>query len=198
MDSATVTGYNTGMDAEYTIEELAERAGTSVRTVRYYIAEGIIPGAEARGKAAAYGEEHLVKLLLARRLADRRVLLADIREQVSKLSLEEARALLEQEERQERQRRLSQERSPRDFIADLLAQARNTPSGEPSGPAPSVQSRRLAPSGPAPESLPPGESWRRVELLPGLELHVRSDIVISHADLIRRLIEMARAFRPRR
>ena len=47
-----------GEEQSLTIEELAERAETSVRTIRFYIAEGLLPGPGARGKAASYSGEH--------------------------------------------------------------------------------------------------------------------------------------------
>ncbi|NPV07441.1 MAG: MerR family transcriptional regulator [Anaerolineae bacterium] len=189
-----------------TIEELAQRAGVPVRTVRYYIAEGIIPGAESRGKAAAYGQEHLVKLLLARKLAERRVLLADIKDQLCHLTLEEAQALLESEEQQERALRPSGAASPREFISYLLARARGGEGGEQAlgeGQVGHPLSQRavkpLARTTPAAsEPPPPSDCWRRVELGPGLELHIRSDAETPYANLIRRLIEQARRYEPSR
>ena len=52
------------------IEELADLVGVPVRTVRYYIAEGLLPGPGTRGKGTVYGEEHLLRLRLIRLLAD--------------------------------------------------------------------------------------------------------------------------------
>src|SRR5436190_19922923 len=89
-----------GMDASMPlvapigIEELAERAGVRVRTVRFYIAEGLLPGPGARGRAAAYGEEHLLRLRLIRRLAERHVPLAELRGLLSSLPLDQVRALM--------------------------------------------------------------------------------------------------------
>src|SRR5438876_4354488 len=91
-----------GMDADIplmSIEELAARAGVRVRTVRFYVAEGLLPGPGARGRAAAYGEEHLLRLRLIRRLAERHVPLAEIRARLAYLSLDEMRALLAEEDR---------------------------------------------------------------------------------------------------
>ena len=45
-----------------TIEQLAERVGVTVRTVRFYISDGLLPGPEGRGKAASHGDEHLLRL----------------------------------------------------------------------------------------------------------------------------------------
>jgi DNA-binding transcriptional MerR regulator len=46
----------------YTLAELAEQAGLPARTVRYYIARGLLEGPEKAGRAANYGPEHLDRL----------------------------------------------------------------------------------------------------------------------------------------
>jgi DNA-binding transcriptional MerR regulator len=50
------------MSQTYTMTELAEATATSARTIRYYIAEGLLPGSAAPGTWAGYSEEHLVRL----------------------------------------------------------------------------------------------------------------------------------------
>jgi len=47
---------------EYTIAELAEAAGLSARTVRYYMAEGLLPSPIGSGKKAHYDDSHLTAL----------------------------------------------------------------------------------------------------------------------------------------
>src|SRR4051812_37339288 len=106
------------------IEELAEAAGVPVRTVRYYISQGLIPGPGARGKAAGYGEDHLLRLRLARLLAERRVPLAEIAERLAGLSADETRELLRDEERRTEAMGRVRESSPRDYLAALLEGAR--------------------------------------------------------------------------
>ena len=53
------------------IDELAERAGVSPRTVRYYVQRGLLPAPEFRGPDTAYGEEHLHRLKAIRVLQER-------------------------------------------------------------------------------------------------------------------------------
>src|ERR1700749_2322863 len=99
IDSDSDTVYNGDMQKEeLTIEELAERVGVPVRTVRFYITEGLVPGPEGRGKAATYGEDQLLRLRLVRRLSDRRVPLVEIRAILAPLSLDEVRTLLGEEQ----------------------------------------------------------------------------------------------------
>ncbi len=61
------------------LTELADRAGVSIRTVRYYIQQGLLPKPEARGPGAHYKEEHLDRLLLIKRLQREHLPLAEIR-----------------------------------------------------------------------------------------------------------------------
>jgi DNA-binding transcriptional MerR regulator len=176
------------------VEELAESVGVPVRTVRFYITQGLIPGPGARGKSATYGEEHLLRLRLVRRLSEQRVPLADIREQTSGLSLEEVRSLLEEEIRREKE--LQQAMSPEEYVSELLNRARSArrPTTKKTHdvlrqPSPPVF-HALAEE--ASESLPvqPGETWYRSELVPGVELHVRADVEVRYRNLIERLLRV--------
>src|SRR4051795_5362409 len=58
---------------------LADRAGVSIRTVRYYLQQGLLPKPEARGPGAHYTAEHLDRLLLIKRLQREHLPLAEIR-----------------------------------------------------------------------------------------------------------------------
>lgn len=57
-------------DETYKLDELARAAGTSPRTVRYYVQRGLLPAPAFRGKDTAYGKDHLVRLRAIRRLAE--------------------------------------------------------------------------------------------------------------------------------
>ena len=180
-----------GSGGGLSIEELADHAGVSVRTVRYYITQGLLPGPATRGKYASYDEDQLARLQLIRVLVDQHVPLAELRERLAQLSDEEVHTLLRQEQR--RLRSLEQARtapSPRDYVSGLLARAR----------APSTLSpppRALTPSAPQPQAAPSThiaqpEAMQRWELAPGVELYVRADSARQYARLIERLLESAR------
>ena len=57
-------------DDIYKLEELARAAGTSARTVRYYVQRGLLPAPEFRAKDTVYGAEHLIRLKAIRRLQE--------------------------------------------------------------------------------------------------------------------------------
>lgn len=181
------------------IEELAERVGVPVRTIRFYIAEDLLEGPGMRGKAATYGDEHLLRLRLIRRLSEQRVPLAEIRALLSRLSIDEVRALLsEEEQRAELLEHTAQVSSPKDYISALLNHARQArqpiatekPPGvvTPSSPMPTtdVHQRQFA-----------EEVWHRWELAPGLELSVRASTQEQYRTLIERLLKVASEMRNR-
>jgi DNA-binding transcriptional MerR regulator len=52
----------------YSLRDLADATGIEERTVRSYIERGLLPGAQARGRAASYSKEHLSRLQVIRSL----------------------------------------------------------------------------------------------------------------------------------
>ena len=65
---------------EYTIDELARAAGTTVRSLRVYHERGVLPSPEVRGRTGFYGPEHLNRVATISRLLDRGIKLNGIRE----------------------------------------------------------------------------------------------------------------------
>lgn len=57
--------------SRWKLDELAQRAGVSPRTVRYYVQRGLVPAPEFRGPDTAYTDEHLARLRAIRALQDR-------------------------------------------------------------------------------------------------------------------------------
>jgi len=64
----------------YSIDELATLAGVTQRTVRFYIAEGLLDRPEGEKRGAHYLQRHLDQLLLIRRWSDAGLSLDRIRE----------------------------------------------------------------------------------------------------------------------
>jgi DNA-binding transcriptional MerR regulator len=182
------------------IDELAERSATPVRTIRFYITEGLLPRPAARGKGASYGDEHLSRLLLIRRLSEQRVPLAEIRRRLDRLSLPEIRALLAVEMQHSAELELA-ERAPsaKEYVSALLRRSRQArqPSTSSSEAAPDASSMSFAEAAgtlgaPFASGSDPKEAelpWRRLELAPGVELHVRADAEARSGALIRRLLD---------
>jgi DNA-binding transcriptional MerR regulator len=199
--------YNGAMEKQnalrLSIQELAARTGVSIRTIRYYLAAGLLPSPGARGKSAHYGEEHLLRLELVRRLVDQRVPLAEIRERLEALSVPDLRGLLAEEEaRQQRLAEANRAGRTREYVAGLLERGSSTL------PAASLRRRLLFDSSPdvallrpaaapgrppAPIEAPSDDDWLRWRVAPGIELSVKREIVARHRPLIEQLLRVARA-----
>lgn len=188
-------------DTSLTIEELAAQTDTSVRTIRYYIAEKMLPGPGSRGKGAIYTEEHLLRLRLIRRLVERREPLAEIRAMMARITDDEVRALLAEEdtraqtlERARTPERAEQAVSPKAYIAALLEQARApTSQALPPSQAPGAGYDKSQFSGPTRRSVTGGQAsaWRRLELAPGVELHIEVKAEKRYKRLIARLLQVS-------
>ena len=83
--------------------------------------------------------------------------------------------------RREAALRRASQTSPQDYISGLLNQARRAQS-------PAEPNQLRAP--PTPDSEEP-PSWRRLQLAPGVELHVRTDAVKDQAALIEELLKIS-------
>ena len=83
MTSRPTLPENSDSPARYSIDELSALAGVTPRTVRFYIAEGLMdrPAGEKRG--AHYLQRHLEQLLLIRRWTDAGVSLDRVRELIA-------------------------------------------------------------------------------------------------------------------
>ncbi len=73
---------------EFTIDELAARTGLTVRTVRFYATQGLLPPPERRGRVAYYGPVHRLRLELIRALQDHGYTLAAIERVLARVPLD--------------------------------------------------------------------------------------------------------------
>jgi len=80
MSSRTTPPQNPGDPERYSIDELSTLAGVTPRTVRYYIAQGLLDRPEGEKRGAHYLRRHLEQLLLTRRWTDAGLGLDRIRE----------------------------------------------------------------------------------------------------------------------
>jgi DNA-binding transcriptional MerR regulator len=62
----------------WTLAELAEEAGLSPRTIRYYISRGLLDGPLVAGRGAVYSIEHVERLKTIQRLQAEGAMLAQI------------------------------------------------------------------------------------------------------------------------
>ncbi len=65
---------------EYTIDELAREAATTVRNVRAYQDRGLLPPPEKRGRTGIYSDVHLARLRIISKLLERGYTIANIKD----------------------------------------------------------------------------------------------------------------------
>ena len=146
--------------------EQARGTVTSVpdeRTIRYYMAEGLIqtPG-EKQGTASLFSYLNLLQLLTVKKLQAEHLPIRKIRELVAGKSEQELEMLLGVGGVAAKK---SRETDAKRYLESLLA---------PESAAFPMETA-AAPPPPAPQMLVQSASWQRVEIEPGLELHIRSD-----------------------
>ena len=88
-------------EKSYTISELAEAAEVTIRTIRYYVAEDVLPPPLGSSRASVYTEEHLNRLRLIKILKEEFLPLQEIRTLLSGLDHEAVLELLAEREREE-------------------------------------------------------------------------------------------------
>ncbi len=176
--------------SDYSLGELCDLAGVSPRTVRYYIAEGLLrtPG---QGPGARYDEGHLGRLRLIRRLQREHLPLAEIRSRLRALDDASVQALLAAPEPDETTG------SAVDYVRAVLAGGRPATSAVPPAAAslgPPARAALAGPSMPTPSVPPEPErsQWERIALTPDLELHVRRPLTRLGNRQLARLLEAAR------
>ena len=141
------------------------------RTVRYYLTEGLLaPAEEKQGTASVFGYLHLLQLLAVKHLQAQHLPIRKIRELVEGRTERELERLLGVAAKQ------TGKHAALSYLESLLTQTNVA-----SPPAPqqtkfstsAAQSRAaqsLAP--PAPSASQSTGTWERIELEPGLELHI--------------------------
>jgi DNA-binding transcriptional MerR regulator len=205
----------------YTIGELAQAAEVTTRTIRYYVAEEVLPPPVGNGRASLYTEEHLSRLHLVKILKEEFLPLQEIRALLSGLDYQAVLDLLAE------RRRAAPPPPPtpnlaKEYLQTLLVPpasthdtstlmrhkveshpSRSSYSGEahphrPAAPAPSdhldtgvARVTAVAPAGPEDQSGP--GFWQRIEIVPGVELHVRAETATSPLrSKIEQLVKVAR------
>lgn len=76
------------------MRDLIQATGVTERTVRFYVARGVLPRPEGRGTGPIYTEEHLLRLRAVRHLRAQRVSLDDIVARLAGLSREQLTRLV--------------------------------------------------------------------------------------------------------
>ena len=181
-------------DDRYSLTELADLAGVTPRTVRYYLAQGLLPAVGQTGPGSKYDADHLDRLRLIKRLQAEHLPLAEIRHRLEGLdpgrdprpgrrSPEPDRHRIRRSTTCARcsatapaRSRPARMRRPRPPSQPGGCRSRCTPSAAmPAPDAPAMARRAAAPMPAAPTPATPIErsQWERIVLAPDVELHLR-------------------------
>ena len=195
---------------DYLIHELAEKANVSVRTIRYYLDERLLPPPQVKGRYALFSTEHLERLELIRRLKDAYLPLKEIRQKMDSLSGLEVHDLLKKSTDQlvqptkDRAVSMPEQKTADSSALDYIARLLETHPASP--PAQSI-SMPFALRSPAPQenvqailSRNPSkaaqqgenETWSRVVLAPGIELHLRQPPGVENENKVRQIMDLAK------
>jgi DNA-binding transcriptional MerR regulator len=189
----------------HSIADVAALTDTPVRTIRYYVAQGLLPSTGKTGPAARYDDAFVARLRAIRMLQEAHQPLSVIRATLDQLDDHEIRAIAERPveappgSASEYVRRLLGERTT--SAAEQLA---TYPSASPPAPAAhpwtsSVTAPRALMASLDVASLdrePPTEPaqrdrshWERIVLAPGVELHIRRPQSRWSTRQVERLVE---------
>jgi len=166
---------------EYTLRELADAAGKKERTVRYYQQLGLLRQPGQIGAGAHYEDEDRLRLTLIGQLQDQGRSLTEIAAHFATLD--------ETGLRDEALRH----GSALDYVRSVLGEkpAAGTPVVSSSLPVPArlaaSSSRQSPPPGPQPAA-----QWERIEVVPGIELHVRQPVSSARRRVIADYLARAR------
>ena len=137
------------------------------RTVRYYLTEGLVPPAEEKqGTASVFEFRHLLQLLVVKKLQAEGLPIRAIRELVTGKTGRQLERLLGTAEQGQAQGP-SARGEALSYLESLLQKSPSAPLPSQAPPPQAYQSAPLSP----PSGALTG-TWSRVELEPGLELHV--------------------------
>jgi DNA-binding transcriptional MerR regulator len=85
-------------EEQWRIDELAQRSGVTVDTIRFYQRDGLLPPSERIGRAAVFGPGHLRRLEQIRDLQTRHFSLAAVKELLVERRLEAIQAMFSADE----------------------------------------------------------------------------------------------------
>lgn len=195
----------------YSIGDLADVAGVSTRTVRYYVSEGLLPPPVGSGPGSRYTEAHRLQLIEIARLKEQFLPLKEIRRHLighgappPHASVAESRpapAPVHDAERSTpyldrsgagaRFESAANEISDLPFTSDQIgAQVRQMSQRMASEPEARQQYRHAARSMPPPPAE--GQTWRRVGITDEAELLITEDQYHRHQDRIDWLVQWAK------
>jgi DNA-binding transcriptional MerR regulator len=188
------------LQEHYSLSELSEATGIEARTIRSYIERGLLPGAQTRGRAATYSEEHRSRLEVIKSLRRARpnITLSEIRIFLQGLNLEQihslARGSITATARAMNESLQPDDPDLLDGAADGDGEIPRTDWGEAAAKLTGVERlvrllRQVSGFIP-PTSASKVEGWQRIMVTPDIELSVRAEFDSNQLAAFRELADL--------
>lgn len=155
----------------YSLDELAREVGVTARTVRYYIAEGLLPPPDSIGRKARYSRDHLDRLRVIGQLKEQYLPLKEIRARLAEMTPEEIRQSARDHERRAASPAVSSDDAS---ISHVL---------EESAPEYTVRARQASPRART-QASPETRSWKRIPISGEAELLISEEAWDRHGDKV--------------
>jgi DNA-binding transcriptional MerR regulator len=195
------------MTKELTLEDLSNITGLSLRTLRFYMQEGILEGPDTHGKNARYSQKHLDQLEVIQRLKNLHVPLQEIRHLLNNITPQEITRLRKYQEKL--QPTLNEDKSiyameppaykPGESALGYIRSLENKWNDHQVYSEPRIDLSRSTP--PASSAIPESihysqfdnqETWSRIVIEDGIELNIRQLIKLEELEKLVKLVEYAR------
>jgi DNA-binding transcriptional MerR regulator len=198
------------MTNHLTLEDLATHSGLPLRTLRFYIQEGILQGPDTHGKYAKYSQQHLDRLKLIQRLKNLRLPIQEIRHLLNNMTPEEISQIRQFQDvlnpnKDKNSNKSFNESTPPspgssalDYIHDLEYGRENIkPVLDKYAEDSIFMNKMIFPTAPETvkkrktKEVKDEETWRRVVIVEGIEMNIREPMNNEEEEKVKKLIELA-------
>ena len=178
------------------ITELAQAAKVTVRTIRYYVQQGLLPQPGSRGPGTRYDQGHLERLQLIKRMQRYHLPLAEIRRRLEAMDDAGVRqAIVEPPSRAPAP--VARPSAALSYLHNVLGDSdafggEDAASAQVHEPAPVFDSFAEPDASPPERRRPDRTMWERVALSPDIEFHIRRPLTRDQNRKVDRIIDAAR------
>ncbi len=168
----------------------------TVRTIRYYISEGLLPSPDVRGRYSMYDEDYLKRIRLIQRLKEAFLPIREIRRKLETETEEEIEEFLRLYENATRPGGAAL-----NYLADLNPEMNfRTDPMKMAPPRTSLRKINFTETGVERSTKTvTGTAWHRYVIRPGLELHISDEVHATHsAEILEWLERLEKMFKKER
>lgn len=171
-------GDSTMEEKLYTISQLEQLTGIRRRIIHFYVKEKVIPPPIGTKGTARYTEKQFLSLQLIKYLKKAHLKLAGIKETLEALSIEEMKSVLAK----------AQKSAPEEWDGESLGKWVEPPQKMEFREAGAPYGREASYLKDLKRNLAATETWERVQIMAGIELHVRHDLMKQYKTVITNFI----------